>query len=346
MPVVREVPISQAIRAGARDGNGALIAYRTALGRMIQGRAEDVIASKVGQELRGQVQLIFTSPPFPLNKKKKYGNLQGDVYVLWLASFAKHFRDLLKPNGSIVLELGNAWESGHPIMSTLALRALLGFLDAGELSFCQQFVCHNPARLPSPAQWVTIERIRVKDSYTHVWWMSPTERPKADNHRVLRPYSKSMRKLIESQSYNTGKRPSEHHIGKTSFLKEHPGAIPSNALASELNDLELLDQQRIASNYLEFTNTNSTDTYQQFCRDNGLEMHPARMSPSLPNFFINFLTEPGDLVLDPFAGSNTTGAVAERLGRRWAAFEPEAKYVASSRGRFPGLGEDLTSVEA
>ena len=70
------------------------------------------------------------------------------------------------------MEIGNAWESGRPTMSTLSLRALLAFLEAGGLHLCQQFISHNPARIPSPAQWVTVERIRVKDSFTNVWWMS------------------------------------------------------------------------------------------------------------------------------------------------------------------------------
>jgi site-specific DNA-methyltransferase (cytosine-N4-specific) len=46
------------------------------------------------------------------------------------------------------------------------------------------------------------------------------------------------------------------------------------------------------------------------------------------------LTDPGDLVLDIFAGSNTTGAVAEREGRRWLGFELDLNYVAASAFRF------------
>ena len=108
-------------------------------------------------------QLIFTSPPFPLNRKKRYGNKTGKEYLAWLHDLAPRLTELLTPNGSIVLELGNAWEPGIPVMSTLALEAFLDFKKAGRLNLCQQFICHNPARLPSPAQWVTVERIRVKD---------------------------------------------------------------------------------------------------------------------------------------------------------------------------------------
>ncbi len=195
------------------------------------------------------------------------------------------------------MELGNAWEPGQPIMSTLALEALLAFKKAGGFSLCQQFVCYNPAKLPTPAQWVTVERIRVKDAYTHVWWMAKTNRPKANNRRVLKGYSTSMLKLLASKKYNSGRRPSEHHIGETSFLKNNGGAIPSNVLV--------------------MANTRANDRYLNFCRQNNLLLHPARMSEQLPEFFINFLTNRNDTVLDPFSGSNTTGAVAEKLNRRW-----------------------------
>lgn len=290
------------------------LAYKTKRGSMFLGTAEDFLSSKQSKKYEGKVQLIFTSPPFPLNRKKKYGNLQGDDYVKWLAGLATTFRRFLKKNGSIVIEMGNAWEPGKPVMSPLSLKALLAFLDAGKLNLCQQFICHNPARLPSPAQWVNVERIRVKDSYTHVWWMAPSARPKADNRRVLKEYSSSMLKLLSSQKYNAGTRPSEHHIGETSFLKNNNGAIPSNVLT--------------------FSNTAATDNYQKYCRANNLQPHPARMPAQLADFFIRFLTKEDDLILDPFGGSNTTGATAERLDRNWISIEPSKDYIAGSFGRF------------
>lgn len=301
------------------NGHGYSPVYRTSRGAIYQAKLEDFIESRSGTVRAGKVQMIFTSPPFPLNRKKRYGNETGDKYVEWLAGFAEPLTDLLTDDGSIVLELGNAWEPGKPVMSPLALRALLAFLDAADLNLCQQFVCHNPARLPTPAQWVNVDRIRVKDSFTHVWWMSPSERPKANNRRVLTEYSKSMEKLLRRQAYNGGPRPSQHKIGEKSFLTDNGGAIPPNVL--------------------EFSNTVSTDDYRRHCTENDIRLHPARMPTGLAEFFIKFLTDPGDLVLDPFAGSNTTGAVAQELGRRWLAIEPNAEFIEGSRGRFPSLAK-------
>lgn len=264
--------------------------------------------------LKGKVRLLFTSPPFPLNRKKRYGNREGDEYRDWIGSIATTLTGLLADDGSLVVEVGNGWERGSPEMSTLPLRSLLELLDRGGLKLCQQFVCHNPARLPSPAQWVNIERIRVKDSFTHVWWMSKTPRPYADNRNVLVPYSASMEKLLRNGKYNSGERPSQHNIGQTSFLTRHEGAIPGSVLT--------------------FANTRSSDEYRRYCQEHDLGIHPARMQPELADFFIKLCTEPDDIVVDPFAGSNTTGAAAEALWRQWVSVEPVQEYVDGSKGRF------------
>jgi len=305
---------AKSLNRGHRSKNSFEVVYETTRGRMYRGDAATVLSSAKLKSHIGKVQMIFTSPPFPLNRKKKYGNLQGEAYIRWLAGFAQVFRKLLKKDGSIVLELGNAWEPGKPVMSPLALRALLAFLDAGRFNLCQQFVVYNPARLPSPAQWVNIDRIRVKDAFTFVWWMSPSERPKADNRKILVQYSDSMRRLLKTKKYNHGKRPSEHHIGEKSFLRDNNGAIPSNVIT--------------------LSNTASSDDYLKFCRKKQIEPHPARMPIGLPEFFIKFLTAPRNIVLDPFAGSNTTGAASERLRRRWISIEANSDYIKGSRGRF------------
>ena len=298
--------------------------YATKNGVMLRGLSQKLLSYRKLHALAGQVQLIFTSPPFPLQRKKKYGNLQGAAYLDWLASFAPLFKKLLKPNGSLVVEVGNAWEPGKPVMSTLPIRALLALVDQGKFNLCQQFVSHNPARLPGPAQWVNIERIRVKDSFTHVWWMSPSGRPSANNKRVLVSYSEAMRKLLRTHKYNKGLRPSGHRIGAESFFKNNKGAIPSSVITA--------------------SNTSSADAYHRYCRDQELPLHPARMPDALADFFISFLTKPGDLVLDPFGGSNTTGASAERLGRRWISIEPTKDYISSSKGRFEDT-ESLTDAK-
>ncbi len=290
------------------------VAYATARGRMLRGKSDEILANGSLVRFEGRVNLIFTSPPFPLNRKKRYGNKTGEAYIEWLCAFGPLFKNMLAPNGSIVIEMGNSWEPGMPVMSTLALRALLEFQQKNELFLCQEFIWYNPAKLPSPAQWVNVERSRVKDSFTKLWWMAPTEKPKAHNQNVLQEYSKAMKTLLRRGKYNSGRRPSEHDISETAFLRDNGGAIPSNVLT--------------------YANTQNGDDYQVYCRKHDLPLHPARMPSDVAKFFIKFLTDAGDIVLDPFGGSNTTGAASEDLERFWISIETAEEYIRGSRGRF------------
>lgn len=301
--------------------------YKTDCGRMLSGRIETFIEQGQLSSIAGTVNLILTSPPFPLVRKKKYGNETGENYLRWLERLAPALSELLTDDGSIVLEIGNAWMPGEPVMSTLPLEALLAFKRAAGLYLCQHVICHNPARLPGPAAWVNLRRIRLKDSYTHVWWMAKTTNPKADNRRVLTPYSKDMRRLLATRSYNSGQRPSGHKISETGFLTDHGGAIAPNVV-------DIDDSQTMPDSLLKFANTSWDTNYRKYCTEEGYELHPARMAPELAAFFVEFLTEPGDLIFDPFAGSNTSGAVAERLGRRWVSVEANLEYAQGSFGRF------------
>ena len=293
------------------------VAYRTDLGVMIVGAAEKALMAAPAAEYRGRVNLVLTSPPFPLRRRKAYGNRTGADYISWFASFGEQLRDMLADDGSIVVEMGNVWNPGLPTMSTVPLQALMAFAEAAQLHICQQFIAHNPARLPGPAQWVTVNRWRCKDAYTHIWWFAASPHPKANNRRVLVPYSTHMRKLLKAGTPNSGRRPSGHRVSPNGFRTDNGGAIPSNVLT--------------------VSNTRSIDDYSAYCKTSGLPVHPARMAPQIVEFFVRYLTEEGDIVLDPFAGSGTTGAVAERLKRRWLAIEADEDYAAGSIGRFSEL---------
>lgn len=309
------------------------IAYATHGGAYLIGDSIELLKGPKMRELQGKVNLIVTSPPFPLNDKKSYGNLTGDEYLEWFVSLAPIFSDLLTDDGSIVIEIGNTWEPDRPVQSLLHLKALLGFVEQSNsgLRLIQQFICHNPSRLPSPAQWVTVNRIRTVDSFTHVWWFAKSDFPKADNMRVLRPYSKSMKSLLKRESYNAGTRPSEHIIGEKSFLVDHGGSIAHNFF--EIEPINPNQEVRLP-NVFSMANTASSDFFHRECKKKGLPLHPARMPLGLASFFIEFLTEKGDLVLDPFAGSNTTGFASALAKRKWIAIEIQESYKEQSRIRF------------
>lgn len=282
-------------------------AYTTALGRAYCVDALELFA----QLADDSVALVLTSPPFALRRKKDYGNVAPHEYVDWFQPFADQIRRVLKPEGSFVIEIGGSWNAGTPTRSLYQYELILRLGKTFHLA--QDFYWYNPARLPTPAEWVTVRRTRVKDAVSLIWWLSKTEHPAADNRRVLRPYSESMKRLLDV-GYKGGRRPSEHVISTDAFSKDNGGAIPPNLL--------------------EISNTRSNEAYLSGCKAAAIAPHPARFPAELPEFFVKFLTQPGDLVVDPFAGSNVTGFICERLGRRWMTSELREEYVAGSRFRF------------
>lgn len=308
--------------------------YTTEYGKLLVGDSIEISKKYLKRYYKNKFQLIITSPPFPLNAKKRYGNLQGQEYLKWFSELAPIFNDLLTDDGSLVIEIGNAWEQGRPVQSMLHLECLFALVNNpnSDLRLIQEFISYNPSRLPSPAQWVTVNRLRAVDSYTHVWWMAKSDYPKADNSKVLRPYSKNMERLIKSKKFNSGKRPSEHSISEKSFAKDNGGSIAHN-----LFELEPLDDNRdvrLPHSVLSFSNTTSNDYFLRKCRENKIRLHPARMPQGLVSFFTEFLTDEDDLILDPFSGSNTTGYVAEKLLRKWISLEINEDYAVDSIIRF------------
>jgi DNA modification methylase len=255
--------------------------------------------------------LVITSPPYALHFKKEYGNANKTEYVEWFRPFAQQIYRVLKPSGSFVLNIGGSYNAGTPTRSLYHFRLLIMLCDELGFHLAQECFWYNPAKLPSPAEWVNVRRMRIKDSVEYVWWLSKSPMPKANNRKVLVDYSPDMIRLLR-RGYRAKERPSGHKI--TDKFVDRGGAIPSSLL--------------------ERGNNESNSEYIKLCAKHRVKPHPARFPAALPEFFMKFLTDDGDLVVEPFGGSNMTGQVAEQLHRRWLAFEVEPKYVDGSRLRF------------
>ena len=266
--------------------------------------------------------LVLTSPPYALHFKKEYGNVSKDHYIDWFLPFAKEVRRVLTDDGSFVLNIGGSWNKGTPTRSVYHFKLLIALIETIGFHLAQECFWYNPAKMPAPAEWVTVRRIRVRDSVEYVWWLSKTPWPKASNLNVLKEYSADMFRLARNGVRETV-RPSGHVI-RDSFDKiSAGGAIPPNVI-----------EEQFAESILKLGNNAANDEYTKQCKETGTKIHPARFPAALPSFFIKLLTQPNDVVIDPFAGSNTMGAVAEELHRRWLAFEEVEEYLRASRFRF------------
>lgn len=291
------------------------IYHATKLGTIYLGDSLDVLADEEPQS----IDLIITSPPFGLVRQKDYGNVVADEYLEWFRPFATAFKRILKENGSLVIDIGGSWIPDQPTRSIYHFELLVMLCKEFGFHLAQEFYWWNPAKIPSPAEWVNIRRVRVKDAVNCVWWLSPSPWPKASNRRVLQPYGDRHKDLMATDVYNRGPRPSGWDVGDK-FGTDNGGSIPPNLIA--------------------LPNTESNSSYLRYCKEQGIEPHPARYPAALPEYFVRMLTDRGDRVVDPFAGSCVTGEVCERLGRRWVCAELSEVYLRGALGRFeskPGV---------
>lgn len=292
--------------------------YETAFGDAFVGDSRELL-SKLPE---ASVNLVMTSPPYALHFKKAYGNVSKAEYAEWFLPFAREVFRTLKDDGSFVLNIGGSWNPGTPTRSLYQYKLLITLVEELGFHLAQELYWYNPAKMPVPAEWVTVRRIRVKDSVEHVWWLSKTPWPKASNLKVLKQYSLDMLRL-NSRGVRETVRPSGHVINKSWDKMKTEGAIPGNVIKEPVSD-----------DMLEFGNNAANDQYTLRCKEAGLQIHPARFPAALPEFFVKLLTDEGDLVVDPFAGSNTTGMVCERLGRNWIAMDDSREYLEASKFRF------------
>ena len=287
--------------------------YSTSLGSAWLGDAIETLQQECPDN---SADLIITSPPFALQRPKEYGNESQENYRAWFMPFADEFWRVLKPEGSLVLDLGGAWEPGQPVKSIYAFELLVALCRRPNRPFvlAQDFYWFNPARLPSPAQWVTVERVRAKDAVNYIWWLSKTAHPKADNRKVLRKYTESMRRLIDNGAYNRGRRPSGHVV-REGFTEDRGGAIPPTIAIS---------------------NTGNDREYLQRCKTLGLRPHPARFPSELPEFFEDILNRSGRFGSRPVRRQQRLGSrrrmpwstMDERRHRR--GLRPRSLKLASS----------------
>jgi site-specific DNA-methyltransferase (cytosine-N4-specific) len=282
--------------------------FKTDLGTIFHGNSLDLMRDTAA----GSVNLIMTSPPFGLVRKKDYGNADASEYLKWIHPFAGEFKRILKKNGSLVIDIGGAWIPGQPTRSLYHYEMLIMLCREFGFHLAQEFFWWNPARLPTPAEWVTIRRIRAKDAINCIWWLSPSPWPKASNRRILQTYSDSMHHLL-ANGYTPRLRPSGHDISDK-FGTDNGGSIPPNLIS--------------------LAHTESNSAYIRYCAEKGIKPHPARFPLGIPEFFIRMLTDVGDSVLDPFGGSCVTGEAAEKTKRKWKCCEVVEEYLQGAVGRF------------
>ena len=262
------------------------------------------------------VDLVVTSPPYAFSAgERSFSNPKPEDYVDWFLPFGREIFRVLKDTGSLVLNMGSVWNKGSPTTSLYHYETLIALCRKVGFHLAQEMYSYK-VNLGS-MEWTNVRRIRLKSYIENVFWLSKTEWPKADNRNVLVPYGESMLSTLESSK------------------KKRKGEVvvrPSGRrVLTKYND----NGGGIASNLVATPNTASNDYYHKGCIEKDMIRHDARFPPLFAEFFIRFLTGEGDMVLDPFAGSCTTGEAAEATRRKWICVEKDGKYLPGAMLRFP-----------
>lgn len=296
--------------------NSALIAFSSELGVAIWGSSKQVMQKHISEP----IHLCFTSPPYPLKQQRAYGSCWKDEvgYIDFLCETLEPIVAKLVPGGSIVLNVSNdIYVSKKPARSLYLERLILALHDRLDLELMDRHVWRSN-KAPSPLYWSSIKRIQLNAQYEPVLWFSNDPiNSLASIDRVLEDHSDRHKEFIKSGGI---KKPKVYGDGayrkyKGDYSKPTKGRIPHNCFF-------------IANHCPSGRKVN------KYARNLGIPTHGAKMPLKLAEFYIKYLTDKGQTVIDPFAGTLTLGEAAEKNGRHWICIDKIREYIYQGLSRF------------
>jgi site-specific DNA-methyltransferase (adenine-specific)/site-specific DNA-methyltransferase (cytosine-N4-specific) len=257
------------------------------------------------------VDLVFTSPPYPNNKRiyQSAEPITADKYVAWFFPNIEQIQRILKPTGSFVLNIADCIVDGqvHSSVDDLKreIRARLRYLE--DFIWCRT----NPV----PNSPIKSRPLRA---YEHCFWFSKTKDYHWYPDQIRKPYT-----ATTLARYNRG-----DNISGTSSLYFSKDNVRKNVKYAG-GEMEQ-NWNGVKPNPLGASPANIVVGSKYSGRSLG---HPAVFPEYLPQFFIEAMTKPGDIVLDPFMGSGTTAVVCQKLDRHWLGCDASAVYVKTANER-------------
>lgn len=237
----------------------------------------------------GQVDLIVTSPPYADARRKHYDSIHPDKFEEWFLTFHEPFFNALKPDGSLVINIKDKVVNG--VRHRFVWHTIEALCELGWRSI-DDYLWHKTN--PMPGYWPT----RLRDGWEYCFHLAKSKRPFFNADAVRKPIGawveSRLRKLGEN---DLSRHNSANESGFGRDISRWVGkqtALPSNVISLAL----------VGKN----------------------QGHPAVFPVDLPLFFIKLLCQEGGLVVDPFAGSGTTGIAALSLGRRCVLIDNNPTY--------------------
>ena len=300
----------------------AVLGFSTNLGIAVLGNCRHVF-----DRWNEPIFLCLTSPPYPVKKARAYGKICETQYTDFISRILEPIIRNLIPGGSIAINVSNdIFKEGLPSRSLYLEKLTIALCERFGLALMDRLVWENPNKPPGPYQWASRARVQLNYGYEPIlWFCNDPRKCIADNRRVLEAHTPAHLKLISSGGELRERINSDgaYRVRQGAYSKLTDGRIPKNVL-------------RVSST------CQSQRIYKRAAKDLGLTAHGAPMPLALARKLIRFLTDVGNLVVDPCAGSMTTPLAAELENRAWVASDTVFDYVRGGAERFRGRdGFDL-----
>ena len=303
-----------------------LIVYETPHGEAIW--AEAITAA--GALKDDSVNLLFTSPPYPLFSGRRYGTYSEIEIINLILGCARDWKRALATDGSIVLNFKDVWlpkaKTGGAVRSHYQEKLLLSLIEDVGLFFADRLYWRNPSHTPD-SYWTTIAKVRLNQDTEHLFWLSKTPNPKARSEHITVPAQPS---TLETYARKQTKQPSVGPSGHKTLFRNQAAKLKNGSPGQTL--------QVIHRNTFEYSNGETHRALRATLNETGLPQFDAMMPLKLAQQIINFLTDPEDLVYDPFFHSGTTGLAAENLNRKWIGSDRSLGLLLGSALRFQHTG--------
>lgn len=247
------------------------------------------------------IDLVITSPPYADTVKygEKVQNFKSYQYVDWITDLFDILYDKVKDDGSFILNINDKIESG--LRSTYVYQLIISISNYTKWKLYDRYVWYKKSTLPST------NKKRLNDRIEYIFhFVKFSNNFKSNMDAVREPYQESSLKRFKNNVHGNDKILSDG----TTILTTKKQSIPNPKGTKPITVFRF-------------------DTCSAL---RGIK-HPAPFHPQLPNFFIKWLTEKNDLVLDPFVGSGTTAISCIMNNRKYIGFDINSKYIKDSRRR-------------
>lgn len=290
-----------------------LLAFSTKLGIGIWGDAR-----KIFEKSTEPIHLMLSSPPYPLQAPRAYGNVKEAEYVDWICYMIEPIVRNLLEGGSVVLNISNDISlKKSPAKSLYKERLVIALQDRLGLYKMDEIPWINTSKIPTNA-YATQKKILMLPAWEPIlWFCNNPAMVRASTTKILRPHSQEHLDYVKNggskKEYINGD--GKYHIKQGAFSKETKGSLPKNIFTRGHRSAE-------------------TNRYHKICNELNIAKHAAMFPFEIPEYFIKFLTDEGDLVVDPFSGSFTTPLAADKLNRRWIGSDLIWEYLRGGGERF------------